>query len=153
MLLELVMYPASVLISFTLFAAGSLVLWRRGAKVAAVVWGARWFVANAIEVAMKIAIEKPALYRSKDGVSYHLVRLRPRLSERARAARGDGRGLVAFVWNRFGVPAACWVVAVGRVPRRPAWHVPSDVLGGFSSGCGGARHACDDRLAGPATGV
>ena len=35
-LLDTVMYPASVLVSFTVFAVGAAVLWRRGARIAAV---------------------------------------------------------------------------------------------------------------------
>src|SRR5262245_35333671 len=57
--LDALMYPASFLLSLTIFAVGAAVLWRRGARVAAVVWGSLWFVANALEVTAKVAIAKP----------------------------------------------------------------------------------------------
>ena len=131
-LLDTVMYPASVLVSFTVFAIGAVVLWRRGAKIAAVAWGSLWFVANALEVTAKIAIEKPALYVTEDGTPYHLaafdhsypsghamraVLVAGLLLVRLAAARLGGGGVGG---DRAGLPRRGVVArALGRGRRRP----------------------------------
>jgi membrane-associated phospholipid phosphatase len=132
--LDAVMYPASILVSLTIFAVGCAVLWRRGAKVAAVVWGAAWFVANAVEVGVKAAIEKPALHDTKDGVSYHLASFDHSFPSGHAMRAVLVAAVVLYVWRRLGVVAAVWALALPFCLVAASWHVPSDVVGGFLFG-------------------
>jgi undecaprenyl-diphosphatase len=133
-LLDSVMYPASVLVSFTIFAVGCHVLWRRGAKVAAVAWGALWFVANALEVGAKIAIAKPALYATENGSAHHLAAFDHSYPSGHMMRAVLVAAFVLFVWRRLGWVAAAWAAAVPVCLVVAAWHVPSDVAGGFLFG-------------------
>ena len=129
------MYPASILVSLTIFAVGCAVLWRRGAKVAAVVWGAAWFVANAVEVGVKAAIERPALHATKDGVSYHLASFDHSFPSGHAMRAVLVAAVVLYVWRRLGVVAAVWALALPFCLVAASWHVPSDVVGGVLFGC------------------
>ncbi len=133
-LLELAMYPASVLISIALFGLGSLVLWRRGSRVAAVVWGSSWFVANALEVLAKVAIEKPALERTADGVAYHVAAFDHSFPSGHAMRAVLVAGLVACVWPRLRGVALGWVAVISVCLVASSWHVPSDVAGGLCFG-------------------
>ena len=132
--LDSVMYPASIVVSLSLFAIGCVVLWRRGWKVAAVVWGASWFVANAIEVTVKAAIEKPALSQTKDGTSYHLASFDHSFPSGHAMRSVLLAGLVLYVWRRLGLAAAAWAAIVPFCLVAASWHVPSDVAGGLLFG-------------------
>jgi len=134
-LLDTVMYPASVLVSFTVFAIGAVALWRRGAKVAAVAWGSLWFAANALEVAAKIAIEKPALYVTVDGAPYHLSAFDHSYPSGHAMRAVLLAGLLLYVWRRLGWVAAAWAAIVPFCLVAASWHVPSDVVGGVLFGC------------------
>jgi membrane-associated phospholipid phosphatase len=133
-LLEVGMYPASVLVSFVVFGVGSAVLWRRGARVAAVVWAATWFVANGLEVLVKAAVTKPALYREDDGVTYH-VKIFDHSFPSGHAMRAVLVAmLAAYVWRRLGRVAAVWLVLMPVFLVASSWHVPSDIAGGLVFG-------------------
>jgi membrane-associated phospholipid phosphatase len=133
-LLDLVMYPASITISLALFTIGAIVLWRRGARIAAVVWAATWFAANAVEVLVKVAIEKPGLHATKDGVSYHVSSFDHSFPS-GHAMRGVlVAGFVGYVWSRSGRLAAAWVGSMTFCLVAASWHVPSDVVGGVIFG-------------------
>jgi membrane-associated phospholipid phosphatase len=133
--LDVVMYPASILVSLTIFAVGCAVLWRRGAKVAAVVWGAAWFVANAVEVGVKAAVEKPALHATKDGVSYHLASFDHSFPSGHAMRAVLVAAVLLYVWRRLGLVATAWAVALPFCLVAASWHVPSDVVGGVLFGC------------------
>jgi membrane-associated phospholipid phosphatase len=132
--LELMMYPASALVSFAVFALGSYVLWRRGARVAAVVWFATWFVANAIEVGLKIGIEKPELYLTDEVPPYHLKAYDHSFPSGHALRSVMVAAIVFYVWRRFGRALAAWVAASAVALVIGSWHVPSDVVGGVLFG-------------------
>jgi membrane-associated phospholipid phosphatase len=132
--LELVMYPASVVVSVSVFALGALVLWRRGAKVAAAAWAAAWFVANAIEVLVKVGIEKPALVATEDGVRFHLAAFDHSFPSGHMLRSVLLVGIVFFVWRRWGWLVAAWALLVPACLVASSWHVPSDVAGGIVFG-------------------
>ena len=133
--LDTLMYPASIAVSVTVFAVGCTVLWRRGARVAAVVWGATWLVANAIEVGVKAAVEKPELYRTKDGVSYHLESFDHSFPSGHAMRAVLVASLVLYVWRRLGLVAGAWALILPLCLVASSWHVPSDVAGGVLFGC------------------
>jgi membrane-associated phospholipid phosphatase len=132
--LDLVMYPASVLISVAVFALGALVLWRRGARVAAVAWAAAWFLANAIEVLVKVGIEKPSLEKSEGRVSFHLASFDHSFPSGHMLRTVLLVGIVFFVWRRWGWVVAAWAAIVPVCLVAGSWHVPSDVAGGIVFG-------------------
>ena len=132
--LDTVMYPASILVSLTVFAVGSAVLWRRGLRIAAVAWGALWLWANAIEVAVKAAIEKPELYRAKAGVTYHLMSFDHSFPSGHAMRAVLVAALLLYVWRRLGLVGAAWAAIVPVCLVIASWHVPSDVAGGVLFG-------------------
>jgi membrane-associated phospholipid phosphatase len=132
--LDLVMYPASVLISIAVFALGALVLWRRGLRVAAVAWAAAWFLANAIEVLVKVGIEKPALEKTEGGVPFHLASFDHSFPSGHMLRTALLVGIVFFVWRRWGWVVGAWALLVPVCLVVGSWHVPSDVAGGIVFG-------------------
>ena len=120
-------YPASPFLSALIVLACGYLLERRGRRREAIVLCALWVVANAIELAVKLALERPSLgvagfdhsFPSGHTVrSWVVVAAVGSLSRRA--------GLVAAVWAA-GVAVA--LVALGD-------HTPSDVAGGtLLAGC------------------
>jgi membrane-associated phospholipid phosphatase len=133
-LLGVATYPASVLISIALFGAGYTVLVRRGERVAARIWFAAWFVANALEVAAKVAIEKPALHREKDGISYHVRSFDHSFPSGHTVRAVLVAAVIGFVWTRFAWPAAIWALLVPLFLVVESAHVLSDVAGGLVLG-------------------
>jgi membrane-associated phospholipid phosphatase len=132
--LDSTMYPASILVSLTVFAVGSAVLWRRGERVAAVVWGAAWFVANGIEVAVKAAIAKPALYVADSGKPQHLLEFDHSFPSGHAMRAVLVAGVLLYVWRRVGLVAAAWAALMPIFLVAASWHVPSDVAGGIVFG-------------------
>jgi membrane-associated phospholipid phosphatase len=133
-LLDLYVYPASVFVSLAVFTAAAVVLWRRGARTAAVVWAATWFVANALEVAAKVAIAKPALHLAQDGISYHVASFDHSFPSGHTMRAVLVAGVIGFVWARLAWPVAAWALLVPVCLVVASAHVPSDVLGGLVFG-------------------
>ena len=133
-LLDTYAYPASVFVSLAVFAVVSLVLWRRGRRIAAAVWLATWFVANAIEVVLKVAIEKPELHSVEDRVSHHLAAFDHAFPSGHTQRAVLVAGVVLYVWRRAGVMVAAWAALVPVCLVAASWHVPSDVIGGVIFG-------------------
>ena len=127
-------YPASVFVSFAVFAAVSLVLWRRGKRIAAAVWFATWFVADAIEVAVKVGIEKPALYTVDDGVLRHLAAFDHAFPSGHTLRAVLVAAVLLYVWRRVGLVLAAWAALVPVCLVVASAHVPSDVVGGVIFG-------------------
>ena len=135
-LLDVVMYPASILVSLTIFAVGCAVLWRRGAKVAAVVWGAalvrRERGRGGREGGDREAgaprarrTASPTTSRASTTRSRAATRCAPCSSRRSCSTSGGGSAWLA----------AAWALALPFCLVAASWHVPSDVVGGFLFGC------------------
>src|SRR5262245_50261328 len=110
--LDVVTYPASVLVSLVILGLGCWALLRRGARAAALVWAAAWIVANAIEVLLKVGLTKPALYASEDGAVHHLRAFDHSFPSGHALRAVLAAGLIAFVWRRLALPAAIWALLV-----------------------------------------
>lgn len=128
-LVDLWTYPAAFLPSALLVLAGAWRLRARGRMDAALAWCALWIAGNAVELAGKLAVERPPLHRGGVHVSGfdhslpsgHTIRSLVVAGALAWAWR---RGRLAFVWAA-GVPFA--LVALGH-------HTPTDVVAGVFVG-------------------
>ena len=130
------MYPASVLVSFTVFAVGAVVLWRRGAKVAAVAWGSlvvrRERARGGGEDRDR---EAGAVPDRRTGRRITSRRSTTRTRADTRCAPSSSRDSLLYVWRRLGWVAAAWAAIVPFCLVAASWHVPSDVVGGVLFGC------------------
>jgi membrane-associated phospholipid phosphatase len=150
-IVELSTYPAGVVPSALVLVCCTVSLRRRGLGRAAIVWWAAWLVANAVEVAGKAVVVRPALYRHGVHVasydhsypSGHMLR-----SAVLTAA-------MVYTWRRAW-PLLLWVpaVAVGLVALGA--HTPTDVAGGALAALAlvlGALYACARWVTSPSTTV
>jgi membrane-associated phospholipid phosphatase len=133
-LLDTAMYPASILVSITVFSIGCWVLWRRGQRAAAVVWGAGWFVVNAIEVGVKWAVAKPPLFFVADGTPFHLRAFDHSFPSGHMVRAILLTAFVLYVWRRAGLVLLVWACVMPVCLVAASWHVPSDVIGGLVFG-------------------
>jgi membrane-associated phospholipid phosphatase len=117
--LELWTYPAAVLPSLLIVVAAAWRLIRRDALV----WGALWCAGNAIELAGKLSLHKPGLYRHDIHVAAFDTSLPSGHTIRAFVLAGA----VAAAW-RSGRLALAWAVTVPFALVVSAAHVPSDVV-------------------------
>jgi membrane-associated phospholipid phosphatase len=127
-------YPASVLVSILVYAAGCAVLLRRGDRAAALVWAVVWPAANVVEVALKAAIERPALYGAKHGTLYHVRSFDHSFPSGHSMRAVLVAGLVWYVWRRLGPWAAAWAALGPAALVVSSAHVPSDTAGGVLLG-------------------
>jgi hypothetical protein len=65
--------PASPLVSALLFGGGCVLLLRRGARGAAVVWAVVWLAGNTVEALTKHVLERPALDAVDRGERIHVL--------------------------------------------------------------------------------
>lgn len=122
--------PASPLVSAVLFGGGCLLLLRRGARGAAVVWAVVWLVGNAIEALTKHALERPALYAVDRGTRIHVLGFDHSYPSGHALRAVLLAGLVAVLWRRLGVAAAVWAAAALPLLLVAGFHTPSDLVGG-----------------------
>jgi membrane-associated phospholipid phosphatase len=132
--LDVATYPASVLVSFLVFVAVGVALVRRGFRVTALVWAALWVGANAVEVMLKVALEKPALSLEEDGMAYHLVPFDHSFPSGHAMRAVLVAGAIALVWRQLAWPAAFWALLVPVLLVVKSAHVPSDAAGGLIFG-------------------
>ena len=129
-LLNLWVYPCSVLVSGLVVAVCVALAWPRLGPVAALAPAAAWVVGNAIEVLGKGTIVRPALYGYVDGVRVHAVAY-----DDSFPSGHMMRGLivayaVVMVWRAARRWALVWVVLVGPALVLNSAHTLTDVVGG-----------------------
>jgi membrane-associated phospholipid phosphatase len=141
--LDVATYPASVLVSVLVFGAACGQLWRRGRRSEAIVWAVAYVATNAVEVALKAALAKPALYPERDGVVSHAAAVSHSFPSGHTTRALLVAGVVAYMWRRLAWPAAVWAALVPVLLVASSAHVPSDVAGGLLLGSGAvlAAHA------------
>ncbi len=132
--MDAAMYPASALFSFLVVVVVGVVLVRRGSRVTALVWAGLWVAANAVEVTLKLALEKPALYADEQGTTYHLVPFDHSFPSGHAMRAVLVAGAIALVWRRLAWPAAAWALLMPVLLVLGSAHVPSDVIGGLILG-------------------
>jgi membrane-associated phospholipid phosphatase len=119
--LELWVYPAAVLPSLLIVLAAATRLARRDALV----WCALWCAGNGFEVAGKLALHRPRLYKHGRHVSIFDASLPSGHTIRAFILAGA----VATAW-RSGRLALVWAATTPFTLVVSGWHTPSDVAAG-----------------------
>lgn len=123
-------FPASVLVSGVLLALCCVVLERRGQHQAAGGWIIAWVVVNAIEVAGKGLLHRPAL-----SAAVHDARVPVAGFATSFPSGHTARALVvafmlATVWPRLSRPAYLWAAVTCILLVASGDHTPSDIAGG-----------------------
>jgi membrane-associated phospholipid phosphatase len=116
--LEVWIYPASV------FVSGVIVAWI-GLRTRSLVWPALWIAGNAIELAGKLIVRRPALFH--DGL--HVVAFDHSLPSGHTIRAFVLAGALAWTWRR-GRLAFVWAVTVPVVLVLLGAHAPLDVVAG-----------------------
>jgi membrane-associated phospholipid phosphatase len=129
-LLDLWTYPCSVLISGVIVAGASVVLWRRLGVLAGLAPAAAWVIGNAIEVAGKHVIVRPALYGTANGLRVHVTAFDDSFPSGHMMRGVLVAGAVVLVWRRATPWAVIWAVLVGPALVLQAAHTITDVVGG-----------------------
>ena len=127
-------FPASIFVSAAAIGVCCVVLARRGHRTAAVAWLGAWFVANAVEVAGKSVLHRPALHVLDAGsrVSFNSFVHSFPSGHALRAVLTAA--VIVTVWRSAAWPALAWVAVVAIALVVNAAHTPSDVLGGVLLG-------------------
>ena len=128
-LLDVYLYPASFLISAALVVACCTVLARRE-RVAAGIWLAAWLGANAVELAGKVALERPAVHWSNGPRPVHVVSFDHSYPSGHTARAVVLAAVVGYLVPRARVPVAAWAVLVPPALVVAGAHTVSDVVGG-----------------------
>ncbi len=129
-LLNLWTYPCSVLASGVVIAGASILLWRRLGPIAALALPAAWVIGNAIEVAGKDLLVRPALYGTANGVRIHVAAFDDSFPSGHMLRGVLVAGAVVLVWTRATRLAVVWVVLVAPALVLQAAHTITDVVGG-----------------------
>jgi membrane-associated phospholipid phosphatase len=143
LILDVLTYPCSVLVSGLVVALVVVLALRRGAAAPAVAVAVAWLAGNAIELLGKETLRRPALYAlSPRGVRFHVVAF-----DNSFPSGHMIRGIVVVaailvVAARWRVPLIVWVALVGPALVLAGDHTPSDVVAAAVIGLalvGGAR--------------
>jgi membrane-associated phospholipid phosphatase len=129
-ILDLWTYPCSVLVSGVVVTAACAVLWRRLGTVAAFAPAAAWVIGNAIEVAGKHFIVRPALYGTANGLRVHVTAFDDSFPSGHMIRGLLVAGAVVLVWKRATRWAVIWAVLVAPALVLQAAHTITDVVGG-----------------------
>ena len=132
-LLDLWIYPAAVVPSAVIVAAASVRLRRAGATRAAVTWCVLWAAANAIELAGKALVARPALYATVGGVRVHVTGFDQALPSGHTLRALVLAGAVASAWRR-GWLGYVWAATVPFALLAIGWHTPTDIAAALFAG-------------------
>jgi membrane-associated phospholipid phosphatase len=125
-LLDVWTYPAAFVPSALLVAAAAWRLRARGHVDAAITWCALWVAGNAVELAGKLVVERPALHR--DGI--HVVGFDHSLPSGHTIRSLVVAGALTWAWRR-GRPAFVWAAGVFVALVVLGHHTPTDVVAGI----------------------
>jgi membrane-associated phospholipid phosphatase len=129
-LLDLFIYPASVLVCVLVLICAFVALRRSGRLWAALIWPCAWVLVNGIEVVGKHELTRPDVYWSNASPRIHLAPFDQSYPSGHAARALVIAGVVAFVWPRLARAAFAWALLVGPVLVVGADHTVSDVIGG-----------------------
>ncbi|HST24730.1 MAG TPA: phosphatase PAP2 family protein [Gaiellaceae bacterium] len=126
-----VVWIASVAPSILLVGFALLVLWRRRAPRTALLLGASFVIANAIEVIGKAVITRPALYAHSGGAAIHVTPFDDSFPSGHELRAVFLAACLAVCVRKLWPVAAAWLAAVTVMLVVGGWHTPTDVLGGL----------------------
>ena len=126
-------YPAAVIPSAAIVAAASVRLRRRGDGRAAVVWCLLWAAANAIELAGKALVTRPALFATVEGARVHVTGFDQALPSGHTLRALVVAGAVASAWRR-GRLAWVWAATIPFALLAIGWHTPTDIAAALFAG-------------------
>jgi membrane-associated phospholipid phosphatase len=144
-------YPAGVVPSAVVLVCCTLSLRRRGLGRAAVVWWAAWLIANAVEVAGKGIVVRPALYSH----GLHVISYDKSYPSGHMLRAAVLTAAVVYTWRRAW-PLLLWVPAIAVALVAIGDHVLTDVVGGVLAAAAlvsGALYACARWVTSPSTTV
>lgn len=134
-------WPASALPATALFTAACGLLFRRGRRRAAAVWGTAWVTALAAELIAKHTVQRPALSFASEGFVNHISGLDAAYPS-GHAMRAVLLGaLIASLAPRLWVPLLVWIGALAVTLVLAGVHTTTDVVGGLALGVGFAALA------------
>ncbi len=125
-LLDLWVYPASLLPSAVIVGTAAVVLHRRGDTTAALSWCALLLAANVFEVTGKAVVERPPLHATIDGRYVHVSGFDHALPSGHTLRLLVVAGAVAYTW-RYGWLAFVWAASFPVVLVVIGWHTPTDI--------------------------
>jgi membrane-associated phospholipid phosphatase len=123
--------PASAGVSFLLFALGGFLLWRRGQRVAALVWVGAWLVGNGIELLCKHTLDRPPLYGYDTGRRIHVQGFDSSYPSGHTLRAVLLAALVAALRPRLRWRAVAWAAIALVALLLAGFHAPTDIVGGI----------------------
>lgn len=129
-LLDLWTYPCSVAMSGLIVIATGAILWRRYGRAAGLAPAAAWLLANAVEVAGKGVLTKPAVYGTSYGERVQVVPFVDSFPSGHMTRGVVVAWALALVWRRGAPWLAVWAALVGPALVFSSAHTISDVVGG-----------------------
>jgi membrane-associated phospholipid phosphatase len=124
---QVVTLPGQVVVSLVLVVAAARRLWTRGREEAAVSWSCAWLLAVAVEVVLRHALSRSALYRH--GV--HLVSFDMSWPSGHALRCALVAAALAAAWPRLHAPLAIWLATCVALLELAGFHTPTDVVGGL----------------------
>ena len=124
---QVVTLPGQVLLSFVLVVVAAWRLWQRGRVEAAACWTAAWVTGVGVEVVLRHALTRDALYRH--GV--HLVSFDMSWPSGHALRCALVAASLAAAWPRLRLPLALWLVACVVLLELGGFHTPTDIVGGL----------------------
>lgn len=130
-LVDLWTYPASVAVSAAVVGACAVVLDRRSRRGSAVALCLLWVAGNAVELAGKTMLARPALYLTRGGTRIHVQGFDHSFPS-GHTIRGFLVAVaIAYTWRRGAPLAVAWFLGVPFALVALGDHTPTDVLGGL----------------------
>jgi membrane-associated phospholipid phosphatase len=124
---QIVTLPGQIVLSFALVVTAARPLWTRGRIDAALSWPAVWLVAVLVELGLRHALTRPALYRR----GMHLVGFDMSWPSGHALRCALVAAAFAAAWPRLRIPLAIWLAAAAVLLELAGFHTPTDVVGGL----------------------
>jgi membrane-associated phospholipid phosphatase len=150
-IVSLLSYPAGAVPSAAVLVCCTISLRRRGLGRAAVVWWGAWLVANAVEVAGKAIVVRPALYSH----GLHVTAYDQSYPSGHMLRAAVLSAAVVYTWRRAW-PLLFWLPATAVALVALGAHTPTDVAGAALAALAvvlGALYACARWVTSPSTTV
>jgi membrane-associated phospholipid phosphatase len=132
--LDVYLYPGSVLISALLATIASVALVRRGHRLSALVWLGAWGTGSAIELAGKHLLTRPSLHWTNGHIRLDVVAFANSYPSGHTVRSVVTVAILGYVWPKARAPLAVWLAFVPVCLVVVAAHTITDVIGGLLLG-------------------